>query len=314
MSEAKYVIGADALATWRDELLSGTPPTLYPVGVGGFASIQMGPGLVTLLGGAPGAGKTALAMQFVLDALRLTQSLRVAVCNVEMPPGELLNRQLARMSGVDLTAIRHRRLTAEHGERIDAGLDTMEPLAERLCFVRAPFILDNVAATADAFDAGLLVLDYVQRIAPPGEHKDHRGSVNAIMDYLRQFADAGVAVLAVAAVGRTKDTKGRSSYDANGLNLASFKESGELEYGSDSAYLLCPDADGETVTLRCLKDRYGEPRDIALHFDRPCQRFTALTDTVAGHAPKAERGKLQSALAALWEQTDAAAPDEEMPE
>ena len=306
MSELRFVAGSDAMAVWRDELLSGTPPTLYPVGVGDLAYVQLGPGLVTLLGGAPGAGKTALAMQFVLDALRLTQPLRVVVCNVEMPPGELLNRQLARIAGVDLTSIRHRRLTAEHGERIDAGLATMEPLAERLCFVRAPFTLDNVAATADAFRGDLLLLDYIQRIAPPGEHKDHRGSVNALMDFLRKFTDEGYAILAVAAVGRTKDTKGRSSYDANGLNLASFKESGELEYGADSAYLLCPDGDGETVTLRCLKDRYGEPRDIALHFDRPCQRFTASTDGMAGHAPKAEKGKLQSELAALWEQTDAA--------
>ena len=37
----------------------------------------------------------------------------------------------------------------------------------------------HVAASADAFDAGLLVLDYIQRIAPPGEHGDRRGSVDA---------------------------------------------------------------------------------------------------------------------------------------
>lgn len=312
MSEPRYVSGADAMASWRDDLLSGTPPALLPVGVAAFDSVQVGPGLVTLIGGAPGAGKTALAMQFVLDALRLTQSLRVVVANVEMPPGELLSRQLARLSGVELSAVRRRQLTAEHGERIDAALTTMEPLAERLCFVRSPFNLDNVAATADAFDAGLLVLDYLQRIAPPGEHRDNRGSVNATMDYLRQFADAGVAVLAVAAVGRTKDSKGRSSYAADGLGLASFKESGELEYGADSAYLLCPD--GDAVKLRCLKDRYGEPRDIELRFDRACQRFTASTDAASGHTARGGTGKLQAALAALWEQTAAAGSDEEIPE
>src|SRR5205823_2982552 len=111
--------------------------------------------------------------------------------------------------------------------RIDAALATLEPLAERLCFVRPPFDLDNIAATADAFGAELLLLDYLQRIRPPGEHGDKRGSVDAMMDYLRRFADAGVAVIAVAAVGRTKDRKGRSSYDTDGLGLASFKESGE---------------------------------------------------------------------------------------
>jgi hypothetical protein len=39
------------------------------------------------------------------------------------------------------------------------------------------------------------------------------------MDYLRQFADAGVAVLVLAAVGRVKDSRGRSSYSGDGLNL-----------------------------------------------------------------------------------------------
>ena len=33
----------------------------------------------------------------------------------------------------------------------------------------------------------------IQRIAPPGEHGDRRGSVDACMNYLRQFADADTA-------------------------------------------------------------------------------------------------------------------------
>lgn len=129
------------------------------------------------------------------------------------------------------------------------------------------------------------------------------------MDFLRQFADAGVAVLAVAAVGRTKDAKGRSSYDPNGLGLASFKESGELEYGADSAYLLAPDANSENaVTLRCLKDRNGEPIDIELHFDRRRQRFIVAD---GAKAPAPEPGKLRAALDAAWRATVPAGPDED---
>jgi replicative DNA helicase len=178
---------------------------------------------------------------------------------------------------------------------------TLEPLAERLCFVRPPFDLANIAVTADAFEADLLLLDYLQRIKPPGDHNDKRGSVDALMDRLRQFADAGAAVIAVAAVGRTKDSRGRSSYDANGLGLASFKESGEVEYGADSAYLLCPDrSGGDGVTLRCLKDRNGEPRDVALEFGRATQRFTVSKWTTAP-----EKGPVAAARAvrAAWAKT-----------
>jgi replicative DNA helicase len=307
MSEAHYQTGADVLSSWRDDVLNGTPPTRYPVGAGELARLEIGPGIVWLLGGAPGAGKTALAMQLLLDALRLTPDLRACICSVEMPPAVLLDRQLARLSGIDLTLIHRRRLTAEHGERIGQAIATLEPLAERLTFVRPPFDLANVAATADAFDAGLLLLDYIQRISPPGDHGDKRGSVNATMDYLRQFADNGVAVVVLSAIGRTKDSKGRSSYAGDGLNLASFRESSELEYGADDAFLLTPDdEEGAAVTLRHLKSRHGEPKDIALDFCRRLQRFTPHSDQAA----RPDTGKLQSALAALWKRTPPAGDDE----
>jgi replicative DNA helicase len=308
MADAHFQSAADVLTGWRDDVLTGKPPTLFPIGTGELARIEIGPGMVALLGGAPGAGKSAFAMQAVTDALRLTPTLRAVVCSVEMPPPVLLDRQMARLSGIDLATIRYRRLTAEHADRIDQAMNTLEPLAERLAFVRPPFDLANVAATADAFAAELLLLDYVQRIPPPGDHSDKRGAVNALMDYLRQFADAGVAVLAVAAVGRTRDSKGRSTYAGDGLNLASFRESSELEYGADSAYLLTPDGEADDrVTLRCLKDRHGEPRDVALHFERRLQRFTPPEST---DPTPADKRKLQSALAALWNRTGPA-PDEE---
>jgi replicative DNA helicase len=306
--EAHFRTAADVFAGWRDDVLSGTPPTLYPVGKGDLARVEIGPGLVTLIGGAPGAGKTAFAMQAVIDALRLTPTLRAAVCNVEMRPGTLLDRQLSRLSGIDADLIRHRRLDGPHADRIDRAMNTLEALADRLAFVAPPFDLANVAATADAFDAGLILLDYVQRIPPPGDHADKRGSVNATMDYLRQFADAGTAVIVVSAIGRTKDGKGRSSYSGEGLNLASFRESSELEFGCDDAFILTPDGgDSDTVTLRHLKSRHGEARDVALTFDRKRQRFTPAD----GPSPKADAAAERSALAALWKRTATARDGEE---
>ena len=87
-----------------------------------MARIEIGPKLVTLIGGAPGAGKTAFTMQAIVDALRLTPTLRVLVCNIEMTPPVLLDRQLARLSGIDLDTIRYRRFAAEHADRLDQAL------------------------------------------------------------------------------------------------------------------------------------------------------------------------------------------------
>ncbi|NLX12451.1 MAG: AAA family ATPase [Phycisphaerales bacterium] len=298
--KAAYKIGSDVLDPWRDDLLVGKPPVLYPIGEGEMATIEVGPGRVNLIGGAPGAGKTAFTMQATLDALRLTKTLRVVVCNVEMTPETLLDRQLARLSGVDLTTIRYRKLGREHADRIDQGLSTLATVADRLCFLRPPFDLSNVAAAADEFEADLLLLDYIQRIPPPGRHENRRGLVDATMNYLRQFADTGVAVVVVAAVARTKDKRGRSSYDGDGLNLASFRESSELEFGADDAFILVPNANpkSEQVWLKHLKARYGETRDILFNFDRPRQYFQAQSFTV-----NRSIGRGYPTLAASWDET-----------
>lgn len=309
--EASYVRASDALEDWKTDLLSGAPPTFHPVGEG-FESIQIGPGLVTLIGGAPGAGKTALVMQWVFEALRLTPELNALVCNVEMTPSVLLDRQFARLADIDLTTIRHRRLDATHSAAIERGMSAMEDPSDRLAFLRPRFDLANVAAAADSFEAGLIVLDYIQRIGAPGEHGDRRGAVGATMDLLRQFADAGVAIIVVAALARQKDSKGRSSY-SEGLGLASFRETSELEYGADDAFILVP-ADDENppddgsllVTLKHLKSRHGETRDLALRFDRRRQRF-APSEPAGG--AKAKNGKLQAKLRELWEGTPAQADD-----
>lgn len=305
-TEPQFQTAADVFDSWRNDVLTGEAPTLYPIGSGELARIEIGPKLVTLIGGAPGAGKTAFTMQATVDALRLTPTLRVLVCNIEMPAPVLLDRQLARLSGVDVTTIRYRRFDAEHADRLDQAMNTLEPLTERLAFVRPPFDLANVAAAADAFRADMLVLDYIQRIPPPGEHSDRRGSVDATMNYLRQFADAGVAVVVVAAVSRTKDRKGRSSYTGDGLNLASFRESSELEFGADDAFILVPSKDADDVILRHLKARHTEAKDIHMRFERTLQRFEPIAN-VSQYKPAS--GKMQSALRTLWKQTEPANDD-----
>lgn len=277
---AEYLTGEAVLDGWVRQLHSGTPPRRFPVADTGdpLAGVEVGPGTVSLFGGPPGAGKTALVMQLVFEAVRLTPTLRAAVCNVEMPPQALLERQLARLSGVTLTALRNRAVTP-HRAAVDAGVTALRALAARVGFVRPPYDLDNLAATADALHADLVVLDYVQRINPGGEHGTKKGAVDAVMDAARKFADAGVAVVLVAAVGRQKEASGRSGY--GGLNLASFRESSELEYGCDDAYLLAREAAGDGATLRHLKSRNGEPRDIPMRFDGAIQKFTGCAPETA---------------------------------
>ncbi len=308
MTKAKFVAAADAMDSWRDDVLTGKPPTFYRIAeTGPLSRIEIGPKLITLLGGAPGSGKTAFIMQCVVDSLRLNPTLRAVICNIEMPAEVLLDRQLSRLSGVPLDAIRYRTISESQAERIDAGLSTIESFAERLCFLRPPFDLANVAATADDFapnagsDGLLIVLDYIQRIAPPGAIGDKRGSIDQTMNYIRQFADAGVAVVVVSSVGRQKDKRGGSTYAGDSLNLASFKESGELEFGADDAFILAPDGDG-IHKLSHLKARHTRPVDVYLRFSGSTQSFKTIEPPTADDLKKP--GGLSAALGDLWGVTE----------
>jgi hypothetical protein len=80
-----------------------------------------------------------------------------------------------------------------------------------------------------------------------------------------------------------------------------------LEYGADDAFILTIDGDigaspSLPATLKHLKSRHGECRDIPLTFDRPHQRFT-VAEPAAGPVPRADDGRLTAALQALWDRT-----------
>lgn len=269
-----YVTGTEAVAGWRDGVLSGAAPVLYDVGGPSWSPIEIGPGLITLLGGAPGAGKTALAMQWLFEALDRTKDLRAVIANVEMSPAVLMDRQLARMAGLSATDIRFRRFDRE-ATAVKRGVDKIGLIAERMAFLKPPFSLENVAAVADDCDATVIILDYIQRFTAPGEYGSPRESMTAIMAHLRQFADADRAILVLSAVTRGRSEKG-STYDRDSLSLASFRESSEIEYSADAAWLISDN--DKKLHLDCLKNRHGETPSLVLNFDKSRQTFTLASE------------------------------------
>jgi replicative DNA helicase len=279
MADSPLISGALLFDTWRDGVFDPTPPTTWNIGAG-FDHIEIGPGRIILVGGAPGAGKTALITQWTFDALALNPALRVVVANVEMSPFRLLDRQLARFSGVPLTTIRHHQIGPDDIEPIGKAVVKISQVVPRLGFVKAPYDLDRIADAADNHAADLIVLDYVQRIDSPGRFNGMRERINGLMSFMRLMTDAGVGILAAAALTRSRDSKGRSSYHGKHLSLASFRESSELEYGADDCFLLYPTEENadpaepvRLMTLNHAKSRDGETKNIVLKFHSRFQLF-----------------------------------------
>jgi replicative DNA helicase len=285
---AAFTTGADLFGSWFGDVQRGEPPVRFKLAEP-FAALDVRPGRLILLGGAPGSGKTAALVQVSIDLLRLNESARLLVANVEMAPPLLVERIASRLSAVSLTAIADRTLTPDQLGRVRAAVVALAPVAGRLAFLHAPFALEHVAAAGTAFGANVLALDYIQRFTVGDGKGDKREQLESAATVLRRFCDAGAAVLVASAVARHRNAGG-STY--KGLNLASFRGSSELEYGTDAAYLFMPGEAG-AITLQCEKNRYAVVADIVTRFEPNTQTFTpapAGLDAFDAATPAPTRG------------------------
>lgn len=257
---------------WARAVINRERPEIFNWAPAGnpLSELRIAPGMVTVIGAEPGAGKTVLTGQIVLDALRSKgqEHLRALNGNVEMSPGVLLNRFLARVTGVAHRFIRDRNYDEDATWRIEEGIEILRPLMPRIEFMEPPFTLERLAARADSNVANIVIVDYAQRFDISAGSKDQRMQTSAVMERSRRIADQGRAVIVVSAINR-------AGYQG-AAGLGSFRESSELEYGADAAYLLiCADEDRKNDrTLLCVKNRHGELGKTDLKFDGDRMQFT----------------------------------------
>jgi replicative DNA helicase len=286
----KLTTAADLFGSWFAGVERGEPPVRFKLPAP-FTALDVRPGRLLMFGGAPGSGKTAALMQTGIDLLRLNDFARLLVSNVEMNPALLLDRVVSRLSAVPLKHISDRTLTPDELARVRAAVASLEPVAGRLAFLQPPYSLEHVAAAGTSFGANVLAIDYIQRHGVGDESRDRREQLETAATVLRRFCDAGAAVLVASAVSRQKSNTG-STYQ--GLNLASFRGSSELEYGCDSAFVFVLDEDGGTITLQCEKNRFGAVADIVTRFDPTTQTFTPAPsglESFDAATPARTRGK-----------------------
>jgi len=273
----------------REDLFSGKRPVQYAVASEPWGSIALRPGDVIGLAAPPGNGKTALAMQFSVDALRQHPEARCLVVNVEMSPAKLIERQISRLSGVSYTDIDGRTMIGLHARQIEAAIATLGSIGDRLFFMREPYDLETIALSLQDVQPTILVLDYVQRIECCGGQLEARIRLNNVMSEARNIASAGIAVMLVSAVGRTT-SKRNGGYNSRELGMGSFRESSEIEYGVDDAFVLTDeDGSGEdngggprVMMLRHVKSRNHQRKDLRLEFDGAVQQFRLLPDRADG--------------------------------
>lgn len=253
--------GQDALDGLLGALDGGPIKALHRTAT--FPEYELGPGMVDVLGSPPGYGKTLLASQLLYEAIEYDDDLIGYVLNCEMTPQSLLRRELARLTGIDSKALRFGNLDDDDRELIRRHSEPLRQRLERVRFVNAD--KEGLVSLASA-KPGIVLIDYVQRFTI-GKESDPRQAMNAVMTFCRRLADHGHSVLAISATKRSQE----GTHANKDLGLASFRESGEIEYGADSAYVLKTSPPNQTpyrpARLECVKNRHGEPAGYDLVLD-----------------------------------------------
>lgn len=211
------------------------------------------PGTLTLLGGAPGAGKTITALQWARNTARAGRRCMYAC--YEHDNRELLLRLLALEAGaiqgdgdVGASDVGRALRKVAAGQQELSALISSEPVVaqayeavaaygDKLWLVRASGLyhgvdeLEAILNTADDVPAVLFV-DYLQKMSVRPEPPDEAGKVTVIAEALKELALARrLAIVAIVAADR-------ASLDAQRLRLHHLRGSSALAYESDVVILL----------------------------------------------------------------------------
>lgn len=235
----RAVLGLETGIPRLDQLLGGLQQGLY------------------LLAGAPGVGKTTLALQIALNVARHAP---VVYLTFENSARNLVTKTLCGLADVNPREARRGFVPAV---RLHEAAENLEACLRNILFIDGSGATTIASARTQArrrleqagVASGLVVVDYLQLWAKTSRElrglSDTRAKVEALggdlIDLSRRLSSP---VLALASQSRAGGAYGRGGGEAS---LDSLKESGDLEYAADVALFLTPP-----------KERKVQPPAVAL--------------------------------------------------
>ena len=227
--------------------------------------LHLSPGNLFIIGGRPSAGKTALSLQMACEQAR--RGFRVCYFSLETDPDTLTARIIANRLAVPLADVKAKTVP-------QSDLDSLADLHKLPLFIRSASGkgIGWVKAQAQRMKAQVVFIDYLQLLAD-GKAKDRYQAITGISIALHELAQTtGILVVALAQLNRNAAHASPSTAD--------LKESGQLEQDADAILLLS--ADKEQYQAILAKNKEGRVGEIPLTFDKPRQRFLAVTSELEG--------------------------------
>lgn len=181
-----------------------------------------------IIAARPSVGKTAFALQLAEDIAK--NGVKVLFFSREMSKTQLVERMLAKDSGVSHWNIRTGQLTDDDWKRLGVlGLKIGE----------LPIVIDTKSSTIEDIklksmsipDVGLIVVDYIQLVGTKQHYDSRKLEIGGVSRELKNLCmELNIPVVALAQINR--DAANRVP------GLENLAESGNLEQDADDVYFL----------------------------------------------------------------------------
>jgi len=271
-------LGDGAIPDYIEILRSPQPPRLaWP-----WANLDkilhgIRPGEMTVIGGRPGSGKTAFALNVALD-LGMQQKKPVGIFSLEMSKQSLVNRMLAQLATVDSSELRDALISREEWQRV---LDVSAPLSESPIYVDDDSSLSEIDLITKSrkmkyqFGIECVILDYLQLLKGTGRGGNREQEVSGFAQTAKRVArELDIAIIVLSSLNRGPEFR----EDHRPL-ISDFRESGGIENEADVILGLYrdhyynPSADPHDAEAIVLKQRNGPTGTIHLKFEKKYTMF-----------------------------------------
>ena len=268
----QYLSMASTRCRWREE--RGTSIVGVATGLRKLDELLNGLGTgLYILAGAPGVGKTTLALQMALQAAR--NRVPVVYVTYENSPSNLVGKALCSTGGVSPSEVERGLGNLAVLRAAEYELSQVMPflaMVEGTCRLRVSEVRAQALHVMNRHGAErcVVIFDYLQRAAHGQGFEAIRHNVSALAGELRDLANRlGSPVVALSSQSRSGGNYGNGGGSAS---LDSLKESGDLEYSADVVMFLKAASERRAVSparavdLVLAKNRFGDVGMVPLVF------------------------------------------------
>ena len=281
---------AEAFDVLQKRFENGGGITGLPTGYSEFDEMTAGlqPTDLLILAARPSMGKTTFALNIAEYAAMKTRKA-VAVFSMEMSASQLALRLISSVGRVNATRLRTGQLEDEDWSRVSSAI--------RLIKETRVFIDDTPALSPDVLrakarrlkrehDLGLIVIDYLQLMAVPGNSENRATEISEISRSLKGLAkELNVPVVALSQLNRSLETR----TDKRPV-MADLRESGAIEQDADVIVFIYRDEyynkenspDKGLAEIIIGKQRNGPTGSFKLKFFGEYTRFDNLAHDSIG--------------------------------